>query len=42
MILEHAAKAFAAKRHGIQTRKYTGEPYIEHPAAVVEIAGFMQ
>ena len=31
------AHAFAAKAHEGQVRKYTGEPYITHPAAVVEI-----
>ena len=37
--LERKAKEFAAKRHEAegQVRKYTGEPYICHPAAVVEI-----
>lgn len=33
------AKAFATAAHGAigQTRKYSGEPYINHPAAVVAI-----
>ena len=37
--LEHRARAFATKAHADigQVRKYTGEPYIVHPAAVVEI-----
>lgn len=37
--LEQKAKAFATKCHEDikQVRKYTGEPYINHPAAVVEI-----
>jgi len=37
--LELKAKAFATKCHEDikQVRKYTGEPYINHPAAVVEI-----
>jgi (p)ppGpp synthase/HD superfamily hydrolase len=37
--LEEKAKAFATKCHEDvkQVRKYTGEPYINHPAAVVEI-----
>jgi (p)ppGpp synthase/HD superfamily hydrolase len=37
--LEDRAKAFAATAHAAidQRRKYTGEPYIEHPAAVVEL-----
>ena len=37
--LEKKAKAFATKCHEDikQVRKYTGEPYIYHPAAVVEI-----
>jgi (p)ppGpp synthase/HD superfamily hydrolase len=29
----------AAYRHGGQVRKYTGEPYINHPAAVVALLG---
>jgi (p)ppGpp synthase/HD superfamily hydrolase len=37
--MEEQAKAFATRNHAAigQTRKYTGEPYINHPAAVVEI-----
>lgn len=37
--LEAKAQAFAGHYHGIidQRRKYTGEPYIVHPAAVVGI-----
>lgn len=37
--LEARAKAFAFMHHGRigQLRKYTGEPYITHPAAVVEL-----
>ncbi len=37
--LELKAKRFATNAHGSigQTRKYTGEPYINHPAGVVEI-----
>ena len=35
--LESRAKAFATKCHAGQLRKYTGEPYINHPAAVVEL-----
>jgi (p)ppGpp synthase/HD superfamily hydrolase len=35
--LEEKAKGFATERHEGQSRKYTGEPYINHPAAVVEI-----
>ena len=37
--LELKAKVFATKYHADikQVRKYTGEPYINHPAAVVEI-----
>ena len=31
------AKVFAARAHGAQVRKYTGEPYINHPEAVVGI-----
>lgn len=37
MGLEQRAKEFAIKAHAGQVRKYTGEPYINHPAAVVEI-----
>lgn len=38
-MLEKLAKDFATHYHGIidQRRKYTNEPYIVHPAAVVEI-----
>jgi guanosine-3',5'-bis(diphosphate) 3'-pyrophosphohydrolase len=37
--LERRARRFAAYAHGGigQLRKYTGEPYITHPAAVVEL-----
>lgn len=35
--LEEKARLFATERHEGQVRKYTGEPYINHPAAVVEI-----
>lgn len=37
--MEDKAKDFATRHHKAagQTRKYTGEPYIAHPAAVVEI-----
>lgn len=36
---ESKARAFAERHHAAinQVRKYTGEPYINHPAAVVEI-----
>ena len=34
--LDKAIK-FATKAHGKQKRKYTGEPYITHPIAVMEI-----
>lgn len=39
--LVRMAMRFAAEAHeGIgQVRKYTGEPYINHPAAVVELVG---
>lgn len=35
--LEFAANGFAATAHAGQVRKYTGRPYISHPAAVVDI-----
>lgn len=37
--MEHRAKEFATLAHEKigQKRKYTGEPYINHPAAVVEL-----
>lgn len=35
--METAAAEFALKAHGDQKRKYTGAPYIEHPAAVADI-----
>jgi (p)ppGpp synthase/HD superfamily hydrolase len=37
--MEQRAKDFATRYHASinQRRKYTGEPYIEHPAAVVEL-----
>lgn len=37
--LEEKAKTFATEKHQAinQVRKYTGEPYINHPASVVEI-----
>lgn len=37
--MERRAKEFATLWHGSigQKRKYTGEPYINHPAAVVEL-----
>ena len=37
--MENRAKAYAAQAHAAidQRRKYTGEPYIAHPAAVVEL-----
>ena len=31
------AGAYATNAHVGQTRKYTGEPYIVHPAAVAEL-----
>lgn len=39
MTLEERAKQFATKAHGEidQRRKYTNEPYINHPSEVVEI-----
>lgn len=35
--LEHRAREFAFTAHAGQKRKYTGEDYIVHPAAVAEI-----
>jgi guanosine-3',5'-bis(diphosphate) 3'-pyrophosphohydrolase len=35
--LTERAHAFAELAHGAQKRKYTGAPYIEHPAAVAAI-----
>ena len=39
MTLEDRAREFATQKHADigQLRKYTGEPYINHPAAVVEL-----
>lgn len=37
MNIEQKAKEFAEYHHKLQTRKYTGEPYINHPAAVANI-----
>lgn len=34
---EGEARAWATLMHANQTRRYTGEPYINHPAAVVEL-----
>lgn len=31
------AIAFAREAHGAQVRKYTGEPYVNHPVAVAEL-----
>jgi len=36
-VLEEKAKQFATDAHAGAVRKYTGEAYITHPAAVVEI-----
>lgn len=36
-MLVHRAMVFALNAHNGQVRKYTGEPYITHPLAVVEI-----
>lgn len=35
--LEQRARAFATMAHRGQTRKYTGDPYIVHPEAVVKL-----
>lgn len=35
--MENRAREFATSAHEGQTRKYTGEPYITHPAAVVAL-----
>lgn len=35
--MESRAMEFATRAHSEQKRKYTGEPYINHPAAVVRI-----
>lgn len=42
--LEQRAREFAENHHTTigQTRKYTGEPYINHPAAVVELVRGVQ
>lgn len=37
MSLEERAKKFAEQAHAGQLRKYTGEPYIVHPAEVVQL-----
>lgn len=37
MSLEQRAKEYATIKHEDQVRKYTGEPYISHPAAVADI-----
>lgn len=37
MSLERRAKIFAKRAHEGQKRKYTGEPYINHPANVVNL-----
>lgn len=37
MNLEEKAKRFATIAHAGQTRKYTGEPYINHPANVAAL-----
>lgn len=34
---EIEARAWATLKHAAQTRRYTGEPYINHPEAVVEL-----
>lgn len=36
-VTEERAKLFATLAHDGQARKYTGEPYITHPAAVVAL-----
>ena len=37
MSYETKARKFAERYHSGQTRKYTGEPYINHPEAVAEL-----
>lgn len=37
MDIVEEARAFATQMHAGQTRKYTGEPYINHPAEVATI-----
>lgn len=37
MTLEARAAYWAGRWHGEQVRKYTGEPYINHPRAVAEL-----
>jgi len=37
MNLEDRALAFARAAHGEQKRKYTGNPYIEHPIRVAQL-----
>lgn len=40
--MEEEALEFAAKAHGAQQRKYSEEPYIEHPKRVAEIVRTVQ
>ncbi len=40
--MEEEALEFAAKAHGEQRRKYTEEPYIEHPKRVAQIVKTVQ
>lgn len=42
--IEEKARVFATAAHGAvgQVRKYTGEPYINHPAEVVQIVRSVQ
>jgi (p)ppGpp synthase/HD superfamily hydrolase len=42
MMTEDRAREFATEAHLGQARKYTGEPYITHPAAVVALVKTVQ
>lgn len=40
--MEERARDFATRYHASQRRKYTGEPYITHPAAVADLVRSVQ